>query len=255
MKLFEDADQRPLPPYRRTQIRSISESFDNWNESDEDTKPEPPPVTPKPIVSILKKSSFVAPTIDSPTDLQRLDKIVQIKQKQGVLYHLRLFGKQIVKLFDFGLLRDPIYVNMMLGMAIAIFAEINFSVLTPFILSDMGYATPDIAVFMSAIAITDIVFRFATPFVGELLRQPPRLMYMYSLVILMVSRAALLCTTSLTGIIVVGVFLGMGKGIRTVNLNLVIPNYIPLERLASASGIQMVTNGLLILSLGPCIGK
>lgn len=55
--------------------------------------------------------------------------------------------------------------------------------------------------------------------------------------------------------LIVGVALGIAKGIRTVYMNLVIPSYVPLERLASASGIQMLANGIFLISFGPLIGK
>lgn len=61
--------------------------------------------------------------------------------------------------------------------------------------------------------------------------------------------------TSYKGMLVVCLFLGISKGIRTVYMTLVIPTYVPIERLASASGLQMVTNGLFLLILGPVVGK
>lgn len=48
--------------------------------------------------------------------------------------------------------------------------------------------------------------------------------------------------------------LGIAKGIRTVYMALVIPTYVPIEKLASASGLQMMINGLCILLGGPVIG-
>lgn len=55
--------------------------------------------------------------------------------------------------------------------------------------------------------------------------------------------------------LIVGLGLGAAKGVRTVYMSLVIPSYVPLERLASASGIQMVTNGIILMCLGPIIGE
>jgi len=98
-------------------------------------------------------------------------------------------ARQISDLCDFDLLRDPIYVNIMLGMSIAIFAEANFSMLTPFILADMNMETAEIASIMSVIAITDLFSRCAAPFLAKWLRQPPRMMYLLSLSLLIVSRA------------------------------------------------------------------
>lgn len=54
--------------------------------------------------------------------------------------------------------------------------------------------------------------------------------------------------------LVIGLALGVAKGIRTVYMSLVIPSYIPLDKLPSASGIQMLTNGILLLTIGPLIG-
>lgn len=47
----------------------------------------------------------------------------------------------------------------------------------------------------------------------------------------------------------------MAKGIRTVYMILVIPNHVTINKLASASGIRMVANGLVLLCLGPVVGK
>lgn len=49
--------------------------------------------------------------------------------------------------------------------------------------------------------------------------------------------------------------MGMAKGIRTVYMILVIPNHVAINKLASASGIRMVANGLVLLCLGPVVGK
>lgn len=73
-------------------------------------------------------------------------------------------------------------------MAIATFAEINFSVLTPFILSEMHYTNGQIASMMSTLAVSDIVARFGSPFVGDALRWSPRVMYMAALTLLIVTR-------------------------------------------------------------------
>lgn len=58
-----------------------------------------------------------------------------------------------------------------------------------------------------------------------------------------------------TKLLIVGACLGMAKGIRTVYMILVIPNHVAINKLASASGIRMVANGLVLLCLGPVVGK
>lgn len=174
--------------------------------------------------------------------------------KRTISYQLQKIGRYIVNIFDLDLLRDPIYLNMMLGLSIAIFAEINFSLLTPFILNDMNYNTDQIASVMSALALTDIIFRFLAPYIGEAMKQPPRIMYMISLSLLIISRSFVFVVGTYTGMLIVGIMLGVAKGIRTVYMSLVIPEYIPIDRLASASGIQMVTNGMILMAAGPLLG-
>lgn len=52
----------------------------------------------------------------------------------------------------------------------------------------------------------------------------------------------------------VAVALGCAKGLRTVYMYLIIPSYVPLDRLATASGMQMILNGIFLLVGGPLIG-
>ena len=165
----------------------------------------------------------------------------------------RIF-KTISEYFDLDLLRDPIYVNIMLGMSIAIFAEVNFSQLTPFFLSDMKISNNEIATVMSVIASVDLVFRILAPFIGEWLQQPPRVMYLGSLCLLIISRSTLLFVNGFISLIIVAVGLGAAKGIRSIYMSLVIPCYVPIDKLPNASGIQMIVNGVILLCAGPVLG-
>ncbi|XP_052872705.1 uncharacterized protein LOC128278089 [Anopheles cruzii] len=164
------------------------------------------------------------------------------------------FAAKLVRFFDLTLLQDKVYVNMMLGMSIAVFAEINFSLLTPFILGDLGYGTVQIASIMSTLALADLVFRFISPFVGDYLRLSPRTMYMIALTMLIVTRFSILLARNYEEMMIVAVGLGIAKGVRSVYMSLVIPSYIPLKRLPSASSIQMTTNGIVLMTIGPCVG-
>jgi hypothetical protein len=48
--------------------------------------------------------------------------------------------------------------------------------------------------------------------------------------------------------------LGVCKGFRTVYMTLVIPNYVPLDKLPSSTGLQTVLNGIFLLIGGPLLG-
>lgn len=171
------------------------------------------------------------------------------------LRSIRNGWKRFVKVFDLGLLTDKIYMNLVIGIAIAIFAEINFSLLTPFILNEFNYTTEQIALFMSTLATVDIFCRFTSPFIGDYFKQPARIMYMYALFMLIIMRTALIFTGSMDGIMYVAIGMGLAKGVRQVYMSCIVPSYIPIERLPAASGIQMVANGIVLLSMGSSIGE
>lgn len=65
----------------------------------------------------------------------------------------------------------------------------------------------------------------------------------------------MLFTTTYWEMMLVAISLGVAKGVRNVYMSIVIPSYIPIDRLASASGIQMFANGLAMMFLGPVLGE
>lgn len=97
-------------------------------------------------------------------------------------------GKRLVDIFDLTLLRDATYVNTALGMALSFFSEQNFVLLTPFIVQDYGLNTQQIATFMSIISGLDICFRFLSPYAIEFFKQPVRVMYIFSLIVPILSK-------------------------------------------------------------------
>lgn len=74
--------------------------------------------------------------------------------------------KKIVIFFDLDLLRDITYVNLMMGVTLGNFAELNFSLLTPFVLAEWGFDKPQIAIAMSLLGGIDISIRFFIPFIA-----------------------------------------------------------------------------------------
>lgn len=94
----------------------------------------------------------------------------------------------LVDLFDLSLLKDLTFVNIMCGISFATFAELNFTMLTPFILNDLGLSTRQIATFMSSLALADILFRFLSPFIGGYFKKSPRVMYIVTMILLIFAR-------------------------------------------------------------------
>jgi len=66
------------------------------------------------------------------------------------------------------------------------------------------------------------------------------------------TEALLLANNS--AMVAVAIGLGAAKGIRSVYMALVVPSYVPIQKLPNASGIQMLTNGMILMSVGPILG-
>ncbi|XP_026667520.1 uncharacterized protein LOC108622762 [Ceratina calcarata] len=229
MKIFEE---EPLSKYNKNGIEKNKEYEDNQTTIENETLSLKDTKDTKSVSSINTDTDEEA---EEPSAIKRI-------------------LKTIVDLFDLDLLRDPIYVNIMLGMSVAIFAEINFSQLTPFILMDMHLSTKQIATVLSILGIADLIFRSLASFIGDWLHQTPRIMYLSSLCLLIVSRMCVLFVNDFVSMCIVAVGLGIAKGIRSVYMTLVIPSYVPIHRLPNASGIQMIVNGVMLLSAGPLLG-
>lgn len=65
----------------------------------------------------------------------------------------------------------------------------------------------------------------------------------------------MLFTTTFTEMLFVALAMGVTKGVRTVYINIIIPSYVPIERLPFASGIQMFFNGIVIITIGSLLGE
>lgn len=163
--------------------------------------------------------------------------------------------QKIVTFFDLDLLRDITFVNLVAGLTVINFGELNFSILTPFILTDFGFDTPQITVAMSLMAGMDITMRFLVPFITEKMPWDNRVFFLIGVVGIAIGRTIVACTRSYAGILACFVWIGLCKGVRTIFWPLIIPGYVPLNRLPGASGLQLLISGLFTLICGPFVGR
>ena len=107
-----------------------------------------------------------------------LSKQIENEIDDGMKPQFTLWQK-IVIFFDLDLLKDFTYINIMVGITIANFAELNFSVLTPFVLSDYGFEKSQIAMCMSLLGMTDIGVRFFIPFIAGFIGWENRTFFLF----------------------------------------------------------------------------
>lgn len=168
-------------------------------------------------------------------------------------FYKRYF-KALVIFFDLDLLRDPIYVNLTLGITFANYAEINFSLLTPFILGDYGLTNTQVATAMSILAGCDVATRMAIPFVSEWIGWQNRFLFLLGVCMMAMGRFVLAYIQNYIVILFLAIWIGIGKAFKTVFMALVIPSHVPLKRLPAASGLQLLVSGCIYLILGPLVG-
>lgn len=165
------------------------------------------------------------------------------------------FLAKVVTFFDLDLLRDFTFVNLVTGLTFINFGELNFSILVPFILGDFGFDTAQITLAMSLCAGFDLLMRFLVPFLTEKIPWDNRVFFLIGVVGIALGRTVVACTRSYHLILGSFVWIGLCKGIRTIFWPLIIPGYVPLNRLPAASGLQLLISGLFTLIGGPFVGE
>ncbi|CAG2060047.1 unnamed protein product [Timema podura] len=162
-------------------------------------------------------------------------------------------SNQIEKIprLDLNPLRDPSFVNLILGLAISSCADTNFSFLIPLLLGDLDLTNEKIAFIMSVIACADITARFVAPSLAGIGKFSDRTMYLVGLVLLVISRTFVTYYTSFKELLWVGAAIGLSRGVK----NTYDPTIIPLDTLPTTLVLQMVSTGVIYLILGPLVGK
>nr|CAD7578631.1 unnamed protein product [Timema californicum] len=143
---------------------------------------------------------------------------------------------RVADFLDLRLLKDTTLLVLVLGLSLAVAAETTFSYSTPLILFDMNFGPDQTAYIMSFITAGDILTRFLCPFIADWLRLEARSMYVLGLCVVLMSRFC------------------MGKGIRSVYMNLVVPAYVSIEKVASALALQNLGVGVINLLISPLLG-
>ncbi|XP_017110901.1 monocarboxylate transporter 6 [Drosophila elegans] len=164
------------------------------------------------------------------------------------------FYMKVVIFFDMDLLRDITYVNLAVGITLINFVEINFAILTPFILSDLGFSKDQTALAMSTLGFFDLVVRFLIPLITAKINLSNRTFFVVGILGMCVGRMFLSITTNFYVMMGIFLWLGLNKAFRTVFWSLIIPSYVPLKRLPAAAGLQLLMSGTFSMIFGPLIG-
>lgn len=157
-------------------------------------------------------------------------------------------------LMDFDLLKDPTYLNILFGLSITYVAELNFKMVVPFFMANLGYSKRETAMALSVMAIADIVARVLVPPIYDRLSYSRRITLMFGCVCVATARSVLAEQTEWVPLIVCLVIHGFFRGLTLINFPLVISEYATVDKFAAAFGLSMVSKGCFIVGLGPLNG-
>lgn len=101
------------------------------------------------------------------------------KPPQESLNQITVWQK-VMSMMDLNLLRDGVFLNILLGLSLFYVAEQNFKMVTPFFLHSLGYDKNDVAYCLSMTAISDILARVALPPIFDKLNVSRRLVFLIS---------------------------------------------------------------------------
>ncbi|EDW61848.1 monocarboxylate transporter 13 [Drosophila virilis] len=164
-------------------------------------------------------------------------------------------GHRLAQAMDLELLKDAVFLSIIVGMALVYTATINFTMVFPnFLKHTAGFDSKVVATCMSVVAGADIVFRLLLPCITDRLRIPYRVVFLLGTAGLLIARLLLAETTSLPTIIAMSVQIGMTKSATVINNNLTISAYCRSEKLAGGLGLSMISKGIIVIIVGQLLG-
>ncbi|XP_076163506.1 monocarboxylate transporter 12 isoform X2 [Ptiloglossa arizonensis] len=164
------------------------------------------------------------------------------------------FLKKMKETFDLDLLKDSVYLNVIIGLSLYYVAESNFKLMTPFFLSSIGMTNVEVASCLSITAFTDILARLTLPTIFDRFGFKKRSVFWIFCLLVGIGRSIMAAQSKGIFLIVTFVVIGFLRGATLVNMNLSVSECCSLKKLPSAFGIFMVSKGLFVVTLSPLIG-
>uniref|UniRef100_A0A6P7F783 Monocarboxylate transporter 9-like isoform X2 n=1 Tax=Diabrotica virgifera virgifera TaxID=50390 RepID=A0A6P7F783_DIAVI len=163
--------------------------------------------------------------------------------------------RKISKALGFELLKDPIYVHIVVGLGLVYVSTVSFGAFFPIFLQDEANLNMiQTTTTMTALSSADVLGRVTASEICRRLKMSNRKTFMFGATLLAIMRSVEVLMPSYLSLAIVAFIVGYFRAIAVINQNLVISEYIPKEKLPSAVGLNMVTKALLQLTFGQALG-
>ncbi|CAH1399999.1 unnamed protein product [Nezara viridula] len=161
---------------------------------------------------------------------------------------------RLTKFMDLHLLKDGVYLNILYGLSMLDVVELNFKLILPFYLSNLGFKPSEIAYALSSMAVSDICARITVPPIMDRIAYSRRTTFLFGSICVVLGRSCLTLQTTILPIIVTLVIVGFFRGIARTSFPLVLTEYSTGNNFPSVLGLSMVFRGISVSLLGPLFG-
>ncbi|XP_038207697.1 monocarboxylate transporter 9-like [Zerene cesonia] len=170
-----------------------------------------------------------------------------IKNKEGK-------WQTVAEFLDLTLLKDPVFDNIIFGLALSFFADLTFFTLEPLFLDKNNLTKSEIANIIAVGGATDMCARLLLGVSGQFFRMNSRYMFYAGALLAALFRIVIINYTSYTSLLVLTGLLGAFRSLVHIAQPIVMAEHVPIERYPPAYGIYMLLAGGISLTVGPMIG-
>ncbi|XP_061385920.1 monocarboxylate transporter 9-like [Danaus plexippus] len=170
-----------------------------------------------------------------------------IKNKEGK-------WQTVAEYLDLTLLKDLVYDNIIVGMALTFFADLTFFTLEPLFLDKNNLSRGEIANIIAIGGATDMVSRLLLGVFGQFFRMNSRYMFYAGALFTAIFRFVFVQFTTYLPLLILTAILGALRSLVHIAQPIVMAEHVPIERYPPAYGLYMLLAGAISLSVGPMIG-
>lgn len=182
-------------------------------------------------------------------------------QRSPRAFSCRRLWRSVHDFLDLGLLRDPVYANLNVGVSLAFYSDFTFSTLLPLFLAaeagqGHGLGARGAAACITVGAACDVLGRVAFSLQGACprYRLSSRAVFLIGSACIVIARTVMIYVGGFTMLAVVTGVLGFFRSWIHITFSLVFAEYCSIERFPSAYGLYMAVSGIIGMSTGPLIG-
>ncbi|XP_026739063.1 monocarboxylate transporter 9-like [Trichoplusia ni] len=170
-----------------------------------------------------------------------------IKNKEGK-------WQTVAEFLDLTLLKDPVYVNIIFGLALTFFSDLTFFTLEPIFLDKVHLSKAEIANIIAVGGAMDMSARLFLGVAGQFFRMNSRYMFFCGALFTALFRFVFIQFSSYIPLLILTGILGSLRSLVHIAQPIVIAEHVPIERYPPAYGLYMLLAGAISLSVGPMIG-